>query len=359
MQDILVLGGTGFAGKRLCASLAASLAAPKVTVPARRPRGGTQPQKLRSVNLVNADIGDPSQLEKLVAGKDAVVNLVAILHGDHAQFARVHVDLVRSLVAECQATGVRRIFHVSALGVDSDRPSRYLRSKSAGETVLKDSGLDVTILRQSVMFGEEDRFLNMFARLSALAPVLPLACADAKFQPVWVEDVVKAIAACLTRPNTASQTFECAGPEVFTLAQLVKLASRWSGHRRPVVALPKILGTLQAAVIEHLPGEPLMSRDNLQSMQTPNVLSGRLPTLEALGIRLSVQWGLPILDASVCRWGWSRRLQKRIAFRCASRRVSASVACTSSGPGESSSQRCFSCSMATSIWSAFDSAYAG
>jgi uncharacterized protein YbjT (DUF2867 family) len=240
---------------------------------------------LPSVDLVKADIGDPGQLEKLVEGKVAVVNLVAILHGDDTQFARVHVKLVRALVAACKSTGVRRIVHVSALGVDSDRPSRYLRSKCAGEIVLKSAGLDVTILRPSVIYGEQDCFLNMFARLSAFAPILPLACADARFQPVWVEDVAGAIAACLARPETAGQTFECAGPEVFTLAQLVKFAGRWSGHERPVVGLPKVLGTLQAAVMEHLPGEPLMSRDNLQSMQTPNVLSGRLPALDALGIR--------------------------------------------------------------------------
>ena len=285
MQDLLILGGTGFVGSRLCALLAASEQAPKLTVPTRHTSQEALMRLPRSIALCSADIGDPSQLVKLVVGKTAVVNLVAVLHGDDAQFARVHVDLVRSLVEACKATGVRRIIHVSALGVDSDRPSRYLRSKAAGEAVLKGSGLDVTVLRPSVIYGEQDRFLNMFARLSTFVPILPLACADARFQPVWVEDVVRAIAACLARPETAGQTFECGGPEVFTLAQLVKLAGEWSGHKRPVVALPKVLGTLQAAVMGLLPGEPLMSPDNLQSMETPSVLSGRLPALDALGIQ--------------------------------------------------------------------------
>jgi hypothetical protein len=153
------------------------------------------------------------------------------------------------------------------------------------EAVLEGSGLDVSALRPSVIYGEQDRFLNMFARCSTFVPILPLACADARFQPVWVEDVAAAIAACLARPETAGQTSECAGPDVFTLAQLVRFAGEWSGHKRPIVALPRVLGTLQAAVMEQLPGEPVMSRDNLQSMQTPNVLSGRHPTLEVLGIR--------------------------------------------------------------------------
>ncbi len=147
MQDILILGGTGFVGRSLCALLAASEQAPQLTVPTRHMSQEALLRMPRPVALFSADIGDPSQLVKLVEGKAAVVNLVAILHGDDTQFARVHVDLVRSLVEACKSTGVRRIVHVSALGVDSGRLSRYLRSKAAGETVLEGSGLDVTVLR--------------------------------------------------------------------------------------------------------------------------------------------------------------------------------------------------------------------
>lgn len=285
MQDILILGGTGFVGRSLCALMVASDDPPKITVPTRSLSKSMQAGMPQSVDLLSADVQDPAQLAKLVDGKDAVVNLVAILHGDDDRLTQVHVELVRALVAACRSTGVRRIVHVSALGVDSAKPSRYLRSKAEGEAVLNGTDLDQTILRPSVIYGKQDRFLNMFARLSAFAPVLPLACADAQFQPVWVEDMARAIVACLARPETARQTYECAGPDVFTLAQLVKLAGRWSGHERPVLALPGVLGTLQAAVMEFMPGEPLMSRDNLQSMRTPNVASGRLPTLDDLGIR--------------------------------------------------------------------------
>jgi len=217
--------------------------------------------------------------------RDAVVHLVAQLHGSEADFQRVHVDLPRRLAQACAKAGVRRVVHVSALGVATDAPSRYLRSKAAGEAALNAAGLDLTILRPSVMFGEQDRFLNLFARLQAVFPLLPLAGADSRFQPVWVEDVAAAIVRCLDDPATIGQTIECAGPDVFTLRQLAESAGRWSDHRRPVIGLPDALGRVQALVMECLPGEPLMSRDNLDSMRVPNVAGGKLPGLARLGIR--------------------------------------------------------------------------
>jgi NADH dehydrogenase len=209
---------------------------------------------------------------------------VAILHGSDAAFEKVHVALPRRIAQACRVAGVRRVVHVSALGVGDDGPSLYLRSKAQGEAVLRSAGLDLTILRPSVMFGAEDRFMNLFARLQKFAPFVPLANARAQFQPVWVQDVASAIVACLDNPATAGKVFECAGPEVFTLGELVKLAGRWAGHERPVMPLPAPVGRLQAALMELLPGEPLMSRDNLDSMRLPNISSGRLPSLYDLGI---------------------------------------------------------------------------
>jgi len=256
-----------------------------IVVPTRRLARARHLLLLPTVQVVEADLHDDAQLARLVAGRDAVINLVAILHGDEAAFGKVHVDLPRRLALACQDAGVRRVVHVSALGASATAPSRYLRSKAAGEAALRAADLDLTVLRPSVIFGEHDRFLNLFATLQAVFPVMPLAGAQSRYQPVWVEDVATAIVRCLDRPATIGQVIECAGPAQYSLRQLVQLAGRLSGHPRPVVGLPASLGHVQAFALELLPGEPLMSRDNIASMQVPNVATGQHPGLDSLSIR--------------------------------------------------------------------------
>lgn len=285
MNRLLILGGTGFVGRALLALLVErSGGGDRLVVPTRRWGHGTAVRSLPGVELVEADVHDHATLVRLAAGCDAVVNLVAVLHGNEERFRLVHAELPRLAANACLSAGVRRFVHISALGAASDAPSMYLRSKAAGEAVLQSSGLDLTVLRPSVIFGAEDKFLNLFARLQALAPAMPLAGASARFQPVWVHDVAAAIVRCLDQRLTIGQAYECAGPTVYTLADLVRLAGRWSGHERPVLPLPDAVARLQALAMEMLPGEPLMSRDNLASMQVPNVASGRVPGLPALGI---------------------------------------------------------------------------
>ena len=308
MKRILLLGGTGFVGRSVCDKLVerSGGAGDRIVVPTRNPARARHLQLLPTVQLERADVHDEAQLRQLVEGADAVVNLVAILHGSDKAFERVHVEQPRKLAAACQAAGVRRVVHVSALGVGAPgmgtpqepsaphvnsaraaEPSRYLRSKAAGEAVLRSAGLDLTVLRPSVIFGEHDRFLNLFATLQAVLPVVPLGGAQARFQPVWVQDVASAIVRCLTDPATIGKTFECTGPDIYTLRQIVQAAGRWSGHPRPVFGLPDALARAQALLMEWLPGEPLMSRDNIDSMRVPNVASGALPGLAALGIAAS------------------------------------------------------------------------
>ncbi|CAN5468335.1 complex I NDUFA9 subunit family protein [soil metagenome] len=287
MTNILILGGSGFVGRSLCDKLVerSGGAGGSIIVPSRRPARAKHIQLLPTVQVPQADIHDEPQLTRLLAGCDAVINLVAILHGSQADFQHVHVELPRKLVRACRAAGVRRMVHVSALGASESAPSRYLRSKAAGEAVLTAAdNLDLTLLRPSVIYGEQDHFMNLFAALQTVLPVFPLAGAEAQFQPVWVQDVAEAITRCIDEPGTIGQTLECAGPEVFTLKQLVQLAGRAAGHERPVIALPDGVGRLQAGFMEMLPGQPLMSRDNLDSMRSPNVASGHLPGLARLGI---------------------------------------------------------------------------
>ena len=282
MKKILILGGTGFVGRHLCEKLAEGNY--RATVLTRRRSNATHLQMLPMVDVIEGSAYDEATLAPMLAEHDAVVNLIAILHGTEAAFDKAHVQLLQTVTNACNAAGLRRVVHVSSLGADAAAPSMYQRSKARGEAVLAASGLDVSVLRPSVIFGAEDKFLNTFASLQKMLPFIPLAGSTARFQPVWVEDVASAIVKCIEDNHTIGQTFEACGPDVFTLKQLVQLAGQYSGHDKPVIGLPDGLARIQAALMELAPGEPIMSRDNLDAMKVDNVASGKLAGLEALGI---------------------------------------------------------------------------
>ena len=289
MQRVLVIGGTGFVGSNLCHKLAYT--GLHVTVATRRRENARELLVLPMLDVIETDPHDPRLLEQLVQGHDAVVNLIAILHGAQQDFERVHVELAQKLARACVAQGVLRVVHVSALGASADGPSMYQRSKAAGEAALRDAcsqGLRLTVLRPSVIFGADDRFLNLFARLQRMLPVIPLAGAKTRFQPVWVGDVAEALVRCLLNPATVDRVIEACGPDVMTLKQIVQLAGRYAsinrGRGRPILELPMGIARLQARLMEWGPGQPLMSRDNLDSMRVDNVASGQDAGLEALGI---------------------------------------------------------------------------
>ena len=286
MTHFLILGATGFVGRSVCEKLVERSGGgdDRIRVATRRVARARHLQLLPTVELAPGDVHDDATLARMLRDTDVVINLVAILHGSESEFERVHVRLPERLARACVAAGVRRVIHVSALGAAVDAPSRYLRSKARGEAALRAAGLDLTVLRPSVIFGERDRFLNLFAELQSLFPVLPLAGASARFQPVWVDDVATAIARAVDDRSSAGLTIECCGPRVYTLQELVALAGDWSGSPRPVLPLPAALGRLQALVMELLPGKTLMSRDNLDSMRVANVCSGKLPGLDRLGV---------------------------------------------------------------------------
>ena len=286
MKNILLLGGSGFVGRHVAEKLARLQW--RVTVPTRRSVNARHLQTLPLLEVVEADVHNEVALTQLVKGHDAVVNLVAILHGSEKAFQKAHVQLPMKLARACSAAGVSRVVHVSALGAAAAGPSLYQRSKAAGEQTLQSAGLRLSVLRPSVIFGAEDKFLNLFAKLQQVFPVMPLAGSATRFQPVWVEDVADAVLRCLQDDTTIAQTYEACGPDVFTLKELVQLAGRLSGAKggqgRPVLPLPLWAGKLQALLMELAPGEPLMSRDNLASLQVDNVASGQLPGLAALGL---------------------------------------------------------------------------
>ncbi|AYH45806.1 complex I NDUFA9 subunit family protein [Azoarcus sp. DN11] len=278
MERVVLVGGSGFVGRVIANRL--SREGIDVLVPTRRYVHAGELLLIPTVEVVEADVHDPATLERLFAGADAVVNLVGILHSRPGSpwgpdFARAHVELPRRIVAACQAAGVARLVHVSALGASANGPSEYQRSKAAGEEAIRAAG-DApawTILRPSVIFGRDDSFLNLFVRLAQRFPVLPLAGADARFQPVHVEDVAEVVCRCLTEPSARRQTFELAGPRIYTLRELVEYVTGLSGRPRPVIGLPEWLAMLQARLMELAP-RPLMSRDNVRSMRVDNVAGG-------------------------------------------------------------------------------------
>ena len=278
IERVVLVGGSGFVGSSIANRLAEAGIA--TLVPTRRRSRAGDLLILPTVEVVEADVHDPAVLARLFDGADAVVNLVGILHsrpGDPfgPDFARAHVELPRKIVAACRTAGVARLVHVSALGADAAGPSEYQRSKAAGEAEIQAAGNDPlwTIFRPSVMFGRGDHFLNLFALLAHRFPVLPLACAGARFQPVYVEDVAEAVWCALNDPASAGRSFELAGPTVYTLRQLVEYVTELAGRPRPVIPLPESLAMLQAALMELAP-TPMMTRDNVRSMRVDNVASG-------------------------------------------------------------------------------------
>ena len=269
-RRILVTGGSGFIGSAVVARLVEQGC--RVRVPTREPKRARRLADLDGVEIIEADVHDDATLARLAQGCEAAVNLVGVLHSRSGEpwgpdFDAAHVALPRRLVAALKAAGSAHLVHVSALGADENGPSEYQRSKSAGE------GGDApawTILRPSVVFGPGDSFLNLFAQLTKYFPVLPLAGAETRFQPVFVGDVAEVVARCLEDEAARSQIFELAGPSVYTLAELVRYVCRTTGRSRLVFGLPEPLAMAQAATMELLPNPP-MSRDNVRSLRVDNV----------------------------------------------------------------------------------------
>ncbi len=295
MKDmtVVVFGGSGFIGASLVARLSAR--GLRVIVPTRRAERARHLIFLPRVEVVEADIHDDAALRRLLAGADAAINLVGLLHSRHGtpygpDFKRAHVELPRRIVAACAAQRVPRYLHMSALGADNNGPSMYQRSKADGEVAARaEPSVAATIFRPSVVFGEGDRFLTMFARLQKWLPCVPLAGYDTDFQPVYVGDVAQAFVNALGNLKTRHLLFELGGPRIYTLADLVRLAGKYAHCPRPVFAIPAGLARLQALLFELLPGEPIMSRDNLDSMQVDSVVDPAIQatTAAALGIKLT------------------------------------------------------------------------
>ena len=286
---VLILGGTGFVGRHVCEKL--TRLGCSMTVITRRASQAAAIQNLPRVRVLEGDVYNAAFLAQCMTQHDVVINLIAILHGSEQAFDKAHVQLPTIIAQACQQSGLKRLIHISALGASLEGPSLYQRSKAQGEAVLQKAGLDLTILQPSVIFGANDKFLNLFAQLQQITPVVPLAGASTRFQAVWVEDVAAAVAHCVMNASTAGHTYEICGPDIWTLKELVQKSGQWAGVRggkgRWVFGIPHALASVQAFLMELAPGQPVMSRDNLRSMQVDNIASGKALGLKDLNIQAS------------------------------------------------------------------------
>ncbi|MCU0761329.1 MAG: complex I NDUFA9 subunit family protein [Steroidobacteraceae bacterium] len=274
MATITLLGGTGFVGTALTTRLAAR--GERVRVLTRDPANGRHLAVLPGVELVRANVHDPAVLSRELAGTDVAINLVGILNEtgfSGAGFQHAHAELTRKLVAAAADRGVGKLLQMSALGADENGPSHYQRSKGRAERHVREApaDLDWTLLRPSVIFGSGDSLLNRFAGLLRLSGgVLPLARAGARFQPVWVGDVVRAFEVALDSGATSRQSYDLGGPDVVTLRRLVEYTGEVIGVRARVIPLPDAISRIQAFVMDFVPGRPF-STDNYRSLSVDNV----------------------------------------------------------------------------------------
>lgn len=284
IETVCVLGGTGFVGFHLVSRL--DKLGYRVRVITRRRERNKALLVLPNVEIVEGDVHDPATLERFFTDRDAVVNLVGILNekGHRGEgFRRVHVDLAKKVLDACKRCGVRRLLHMSALGADQGSgPSHYLRTKGEAENHLHTFAapeVAVTSFRPSVIFGKGDGIFTLFSQILAFAPVFPVVCPRARFQPVYVGDVVERMANSLTDRSTFGQRYNLCGPEVWTLMEVVDYTKRLRRRRRLLVPLPRVLARLQANVFEFVPGKPF-SRDNFASLQLDSVCpeGGTCPT---------------------------------------------------------------------------------
>lgn len=280
---IAVLGGTGFIGRSLCERLVAD--GHEVRILTRRRERHRELLVLPTAQVLEADVHNPIVLKREFQGLDAVVNLVGILNesgraGKGFEFA--HVELPAKVVQACRQTGVPRLLHMSALHAAPDAPSNYLRSKGRGEKIVHEAHsnkLQVTIFRPSVIFGPRDSFTNRFASLLRKLPyAFPLACPQARLQPVYVADVVEAFVRSLDLHTSFGERYNLCGPRAYSLHEIVRLLTQTLGLRRHILPLNDSLSRLQAALLQYVPGKPF-TLDNYRSLQVASVCDAPFPEI--------------------------------------------------------------------------------
>jgi NADH dehydrogenase len=304
-HTVCILGGSGFVGSHLATRLAKE--GYIIRLLTRRKSRHQSLMVLPQLQLVEADIHDEKQLAQHFLGCDIVINLVGILHDGRGRqsFRAVHEELPARVVRACHAAHVHRLLHMSALHADAGGPSLYLRSKGQGENqvfALAGKNLVVTSFRPSVIFGPGDSFLNRFANLLKILPLpFPLACPLARFQPVYVGDVVDAFCKAIHDPQSYGKRIALCGPRVYTLKELLELTAKFAGVKRWIIGLPDWASRLQAAILQWLPGKPF-TLDNYRSMQVDSICKDNRPCSTPLEVIAPQYIGAGNRDSLIQRW---------------------------------------------------------
>lgn len=293
---VTVFGGSGFIGRHVVRHLAARGWRVRLAVRDIEQAGFLRPAgNLGQISAVPTTITSDASVAAAVKGADAVINLVGVLYERGKRtFQALHVDGARRIAAAAKAAGATHLIHVSALGADAASPSKYARSKAAGEAAVHGAFPGATILRPSVVFGSEDRFFNMFGAMAQISPVLPYFTntvphapggGGSKFQPVYVGDVADAIVKSLTEPSAAGRTFELGGPTVYTFEELMRLVLSETGREAALIKLPFFAADVIGTFAPLFPlGAPLLTRDQAKLLRIDNVVHDGAAGFAQLGI---------------------------------------------------------------------------
>ncbi len=275
---VALVGGTGFFGRHLAQELLDRGA--RLRIASRHPEKSFKVKPLGNLGQVQSvavDVTKPHTLEVALTGVDAVVNLVGAFGGN---LDAVQGKGAGQIAAIAHARGVTSFVHISAIGADAASPVAYARTKAEGETAVLAAFPTAVVLRPSVLFGMDDKFLTLFAGFTAL-PVLPVFAPDALLQPLDVDDAAEAVANVLADPAAhAGLTYELGGPEVLSVLDLNQRIARATERTPIIVPLPDPL----AALIAAMPLTPI-SRDQLALLRQGNVASESLPGIRALGVQ--------------------------------------------------------------------------
>jgi NADH dehydrogenase len=279
---VTLFGGGGFVGRYVAQHIYKSGA--RVRIAQRDARGAFFLKPLGGLGqtqFVSVDIRDPDRVAAAVRNSDAVVNLVGVLKGD---FQRLHVDGARNIAEACAAEGVSSLVQISAIGADPESASAYGRTKGEAEQAIRAAFPSATIMRPSIVFGREDNFLNRFAGMARVAPVLPVIRGGVKFQPVYAADVAKAVTAAALDPrNHGGKTYELGGPQVLTMRELMEWIGETTGRNRTLFDIPDAIAGLLARGIGWVPGAPI-TWDQWLMLQRDNVVADRAEGLRSFGI---------------------------------------------------------------------------